>query len=247
MFYFVLPRYLFRAQWLFADITGIDLFGTRSTQTPAVRALDRDSPEPYTTADLVKMEDRETTTAHEHAQRMLESCVVAPTVEEAVFRGLPLLIATMLTGHVVAVLLVANAVWAYLHVVYGRATHMVPHFLGGLLSVYLWLHGLGILAVIVHAMHNLAVLVFLLGTDMKQRRNQKVFSPGEEYEVTVSRGLPDDRKLSEAETADGRTLRVADVIPDEECRVRVAAKLGWTGYAYPLARSDEDKWQERTD
>jgi hypothetical protein len=191
------------------------------------------------------MEDRETTTAHEYARRGLELGVVAPTVEEAAFRALPLLIATMLTGHVVAVLVVANAVWAYLHVVSGRTNHMLPHFLGGLLLAYLWMHGLGVLAVPVHAMHNLTVVVFQLGMDVRQRRSQDVFSPGEEHEITVSRGPPDERALYDAETADGRTLRVADVTPGENCRVRVAAKLGWTGYAYPLAPSDDDGWQER--
>lgn len=55
-----------------------------------------------------------------------------------------------------------------------------------------------------------------------------MFPPGEEYEVTVGSEPPGERNLYEVETVDECTLGVANVNPGEECRVRVAATLGWT-------------------
>ncbi|WP_458190109.1 hypothetical protein [Haladaptatus sp. NG-WS-4] len=241
----VLRSTLFRWEWKLASLTGIDIFDVQSDDPPPTRTAHTHPPEPYTTADLLDIERRETTTPHEHTRRVLTSVGVAPPLEEAVFRALPLLIATMLTGHVVAVMLVANAVWAYLHVLDGRTRHLLPHFTMGLLSVYLWINGLGLLAVAVHAGHNLIFELVRIGQTVRERYRPDTFSPGEVHHVTVRSEPPDERALHTAETADGRTLEVVDVTPGDVYRVRVAAQMGFSGYAYPLATDDADESRRR--
>ena len=238
---FVVREFLFRWEWKLANLTGIDIFGVQSDDPPPTRAAHTHPPEPYTTAHLLDMEWRETTTAHEHTRRVLRSVGVAPPLEEALFRAVPLLIATMLTGHVLTVMLIANAVWAYFHVLDGRTRHLLPHFFLGLLSVYLWIHGLGLLAVAVHAGHNFVLELVRIGQHARERYRPDTFSPGDVHRVTVRSDPPDERALHTAETADGRTLKVADVTPGDVCRVRVASQIGFTGYAYPIA-TDTDEY-----
>jgi Type II CAAX prenyl endopeptidase Rce1-like len=238
---FVLRVSLFRWEWKLANLIGIDILGAQSDDPPPTRAAHAHSSEPYTTADLLDIEWRETTTAHEHTRRVLRSVGVAPPFEEALFRAVPLLIATRLTGHVLTVMLIANAVWAYFHVLDGRTRHLLPHFIMGLLPVYLWLHGLGLLAVAVHAGHNLVLELILIGQHVRERYRPDTFSPGEVHQVTVRSEPPNEYALHTAETADGRTLEVADVSPGDACRVRVATQIGFAGYAYPLATDDTDE------
>ncbi|WP_458207701.1 hypothetical protein [Haladaptatus sp. NG-SE-30] len=116
---------------------------------------------------------------------------------------------------------------------------MLGHFISGLMAVYLWIHGLGLLAVAVNAGHNLGIELVLMGKNVWKRRSPNVFSPGEVHQVTVRSEPPNKSDLQKAETADGRTLEVADVTPGEVCRVRIAGKRGWSGYAYPLAMTDD--------
>jgi len=230
-----LSKRLFRWERWIARITGFDPFGRLHPSSVKFSSPDR-----YSTAYLKEVEEQETTSLRAYGRIFATSVVSAPVYEEVGFRLLPLVFAVTVTGHPLTVLFVANVVWAHLHVVNGKTRHTLPHLIDGLLSVYLWVHGWGLIAISLHAWNNLVAV----GIETWQKEHPRVyprfFGPGEEHVVVVrSVSHLDSRGLRQAFTEDDRQLQVADVEPGDVCRVRVAANLGSLGYAYPL------EWLER--
>jgi hypothetical protein len=238
----VLERVIHRCKYWTVKLTGTHPFGWFASLNSDHQGDLRET-KTYTVADLKDRLDWERKWWRRTTQRGVRAVVIAPVVEELTFRGGPYLLAVTLGGAHLPLLVAGSVLWAFLHTrnprPYRRGT--IPVFVSGLLSLYLWLIGLWWLAILVHAGNNL-VAIALEASEKWWRRWQHSFSPGEEYTVTVDdrRPQPNRHGLYRAYTPADETLHVADVEPGETTRVRVATTVGLHGYAYPVARSEQD-------
>src|SRR5262249_27366303 len=101
----------------------------------------------------------------EVAWRVLwEVCVIAPVVEEILYRGVPLLALERVCGRGWAVAL-CGLIWASLHFIYGHPLVRAPWFFfyGGVLLAWIFLKSRSVLTtVLLHAICNLVVALDLV-------------------------------------------------------------------------------------
>ena len=93
-----------------------------------------------------------------------EVCVIAPVVEEILYRGVPLLALERVCGRGWAVAL-AGLIWASLHFIYGHPLVLFQYYFlyGGALLAWIFLKSRSLLTtVLLHAICNLAVLLDLV-------------------------------------------------------------------------------------
>lgn len=201
-----------------------------------------DAEDKYTVAALKERLDWERRWRRRKARGIYRSVVVAPVIEELIYRGGPFLLALTLGGYRLPLLVAGSLIWAHKHTRnpfnYTRTT--APVFVHGLLMLYLWMVGLWWVGVLVHAGNNAFAMMLRVGMEWWQR-HQRTFTPGDEYQVMVDDHAepPQPDGLCRALTQAGDILHVANVEPDETTRVRVAANIGDHSYAFPIANPPE--------
>ncbi|WP_415383006.1 CPBP family intramembrane glutamic endopeptidase [Halosimplex sp. TS25] len=235
----VLPRYLRRFRVRFRLLC--ERYGLRDE-----RSVERSAdPSVVTTEQLKRAETANTQVSAADLWWTFETVVLVPVIEEIVFRGVPVLLTRQATGFAEIALLVsiaATVAWAYLHVYFDQTSFLLPHLLSGVLLLYLWLHGLGYVAIGIHMLTNLVSVSGLVVRRFVRIVHPNKLAAGEEHWVTVSPHRKPSYGLYKAKTKDGRRVGVTDVTPGETCLVRVAT-AGLSAKAYPVREEEA----ERTD
>ncbi|QLH84819.1 CPBP family intramembrane glutamic endopeptidase [Halosimplex pelagicum] len=239
----VLPRYLRRLRVRFRLLC--ERYGLRNERS-GKRSAD---PPTVTTEQLKRAETANTQVSAADLWWTVETVVLMPVLEEIVFRGVPVLLARQTTGFTdiaVLVAMAATVVWAYLHVYFDQTPFLLPNLLSGLLLLYLWLHGLGHVAIGLHMLTNLVYVFGLVVRRFVRIVHPNVLAAGEEHWVTVSPHRKPSRGLYRATTKDGRRVDVTDVTPGETCLVRVAT-AGLRTKAYPVREAEAEGTDGPTD
>ncbi|WP_167837394.1 CPBP family intramembrane glutamic endopeptidase [Halosimplex halophilum] len=197
---------------------------------------------PLTTATLKELEQRDTASSYEMIRRVARLFFFV-LFEELIFRGLPFYVSTHYFGYTLVCMVLATLLWAQLHVSVGRSRTLLPYLPSGFFYMYLWLNGLGLLAIGFHALNNLVAVNIPTLRRLYRTVNPNLFTPGEEHFVTVRSSSSTNPRRCTAETGDGRWVVVTDVRPETVCRVRIV-KGGNPGYGYPLAVAETTDWTE---
>ena len=191
--------------------------------------------EPRTVDEVCAVLDDERTRWRWEKRQFIIATGPIPVFEEFAFRGVPLLVGTILTGpaSIRWWLILGTAIWAYGHADGGPwdSWRRLILFVRGLVLAYLWLIGIWWFAVLLHAGNN-AVLCGWSLLNTWGRLYHRDFRVGDEFTVT----LDEDGRGNQAWYATVLSqpgLRVVGGVPGETVRIRVARN---DGLAYVIDR-----------